>query len=297
MTSQPSLGQPFAPGQPWLHGSGAETMRNIPERTPKTETAEASRRRRRQPQSRQGGESKAPVLACPFFKSDPQKYHDCRTFVLRRIKDIKQHINRKHRLPEHHCSHCYHGFDSEQELDEHLRTRRDPPCESRDRPGITDRQKQLFRQYRSRGKEIQEQWYDIWDILFPGKAKPDGIYLSNPRDTRVQMLRDIWQARKREINDSANIDGPTEQVIDRVVDIFLKHVATDMGAEQTESSGTTLTTTGPKTPPPPPEEGREAAFSDEKNGTQELLCVNHDDDDDSNPYGGSTLFSSWLEGD
>lgn len=53
-------------------------------------------------------------LACPFAKKNPVKYRGCYGYVLRRIKDVKQHIQRWHQLPIY-CGRCQEVFKSEED--------------------------------------------------------------------------------------------------------------------------------------------------------------------------------------
>ncbi|KAF4484899.1 hypothetical protein CGGC5_v007277 [Colletotrichum fructicola Nara gc5] len=48
-------------------------------------------------------------FACPYFKSDRVKHINCLHFQLKRVKDVKQHIFRKH---DFHCDTCYEVFGS-----------------------------------------------------------------------------------------------------------------------------------------------------------------------------------------
>ncbi|CAI4217554.1 unnamed protein product [Parascedosporium putredinis] len=45
-------------------------------------------------------------FACPFYRHDPFKYTSCLSYSLRRIKDVKQHIYRKHGPPLYYCAPC-----------------------------------------------------------------------------------------------------------------------------------------------------------------------------------------------
>jgi len=157
-------------------------------------------------------ESKLPALACPFYKFDPRSHHDCRGFTLRRVKDIKQHIQRKHTMlpePEFHCGLRLRTFDAEEHKAAHQQHQQDPhharACPPR--PGrrlrvITGEQTEKLKGYLGRGKPIYEQWYDVWDILFPGERRPRTIHLdsiSNSWEGRMKMLRRVWETHRSEI--------------------------------------------------------------------------------------------------
>lgn len=115
-------------------------------------------------------------LACPFQKADPARHRACGRLILRRIKDIKQHIVRRHKAPIH-CLRCFATFQSNDELVSHARI--NPPCETRQGrlDGISGDQQQLLSKRATQGKSIVEQWYDMWDIIFPGAQRPATPYV------------------------------------------------------------------------------------------------------------------------
>ena len=106
--------------------------------------------------------TKKPSLACPFFKLDPNTYQDCRRYELKRVKDVKQHLHRKHSNTSC-CPRCSTAFDSAESLAEHHRSVQ--LCDLRDVPDvnrITEAQWGMLSQYHGRGKRIEDQWSDIY---------------------------------------------------------------------------------------------------------------------------------------
>ncbi len=166
-------------------------------------------------------------LACPYYKHDPRKYRDCRRYTLRRVKDIKQHIQRKHRGPDFYCPRCFSSFPNAAHRDRHMGeataagTKGTPICCAREAPqleGTSEKQRKELKQYVSRGKPVQDQWYDMWNIIFPGKTRPNSIHVENPamgsdrsRDrsggdhekrngnTTTHPMRRIWSDCKSEV--------------------------------------------------------------------------------------------------
>jgi hypothetical protein len=72
-------------------------------------------------------------FSCPFCKKDLQRYQACAKFGLTRVPHVKQHLHRKHR----------------HEIDDLVKNR--------------------LKQRSARGTE-EEQWYGIFDLLFPGHS-------------------------------------------------------------------------------------------------------------------------------
>ncbi|KAK3319772.1 hypothetical protein B0T19DRAFT_433020 [Cercophora scortea] len=132
------------------------------------------------------------LLACPVYKLCPYQYPNCKQFRLRRMKDVKQHIYRRHMKPQL-CDPYHHNAS--------------PPAN----PGnifISETQKKaLGLQYSSRNKPIEEQWHTMWNIIFPGKPQPRSIYLDSQVEGTVPIMRSLWEKKRSE-----NI----ERVLDKV---------------------------------------------------------------------------------
>lgn len=117
------------------------------------------------------------IFACPYFKRDPMSHGRCCSYTLRRIRDVKQHLTRRHRLPKY-CPRCTKTFRNEELRDTHVR---DADCERkplRKPEGITDEQERKLRKKVPASQSPGEQWYGIFDILFPDhNPRPASAYL------------------------------------------------------------------------------------------------------------------------
>lgn len=139
------------------------------------------------------------VFACPFQKYDPHKYHRCLKYTLNRIKDVKQHIYRQHTQPPYYCARCYKVFTTRDDRDEHSRR---ADCETRLPPhfeGISEEQKSELKKSSPRKKPLREQWYEVWDVIFPGQPHPKSIFIGNYVEEMVPLLRDLWNEKRAEI--------------------------------------------------------------------------------------------------
>lgn len=113
------------------------------------------------------------LLACPFAKKDPVAHEHCHNYELREIKHVKQHLKRCHLIVV--CPRCKIGYNSQDLLDQHLVG----GCEIRDCPdpeGMTPKQHEILRPRTNHKVSLEEQWYFIWDTLFPGLARPPTPY-------------------------------------------------------------------------------------------------------------------------
>jgi hypothetical protein len=117
-------------------------------------------------------------FACPFAKKDSLKYRSCLDFTLKRIRDVKQHLNRIHPLPIY-CSRCMCILGSEDRRDEHIRASRCDIQTGITYEGVTIAQKAQLAQKVSSKITFEDQWFTIFDILFPDQIpRPKSAYKS-----------------------------------------------------------------------------------------------------------------------
>jgi hypothetical protein len=117
-------------------------------------------------------------FACPFAKKDPLKYRSCLDFTLKRIRDVKQHLNRVHPLPIY-CSRCMCNLETEDKRDEHIRASLCDVQSGITYEGVTMAQKAQLTQKVSSKMTSEDQWFTIFDILFPSQiSRPKSAYKS-----------------------------------------------------------------------------------------------------------------------
>jgi len=116
------------------------------------------------------------ILACPFYKRDPGRYRSCRRFFLTKISYVKQHILRSHRMPPH-CQICNRLFQTDEQQLEHVRSQSCDRQPYNPPEGVTQAQIALLRGRVDQKKSLEGQWYEIYEILFPGAQRPSSVYL------------------------------------------------------------------------------------------------------------------------
>lgn len=119
------------------------------------------------------------LWACPFCKWKPLRYQGCHTYKLKEISRVKQHLRRKHRIPPH-CEVCSEEFADEETRISHARAQnccRPPSGATRTWEGVTLEQQEMLERRAERNKTKVEQWYSIYEILFPGQTLPASPYL------------------------------------------------------------------------------------------------------------------------
>lgn len=147
-------------------------------------------------------------LACPFQKQDPHKHHECLKYVLHRIKDVKQHVYRRHKQPDYYCARCGDIFKTADERDGHSRREN---CETLAVPefeGISEKQKNRLNKSSSRGVDPQEQWFEMWDIIFPNKLRPSSAWVGSYMEEMVPLLRGLWNHKSSTILARAQKEQP-----------------------------------------------------------------------------------------
>ncbi|PMD16710.1 hypothetical protein NA56DRAFT_649272 [Hyaloscypha hepaticicola] len=143
-------------------------------------------------------------FACPFAKKSPLKYRGCYAYVLRRVRDVKQHLSRFHQLPIY-CPRCTDTFEAEDERDEHIRA---SSClvqhETITFEGVTRAQKILLGQRVSAKMTSSDQWFTIFDILFPGHTpRPKCAFINTELSIELEAFQDLMYAEGPRLISSA----------------------------------------------------------------------------------------------
>lgn len=156
-------------------------------------------------------------FACPYYKLDPVKHFTCfRRFNLKRVKDVKQHLHRKHAISELYCPTCWCTFERPSMRDQHiidrLCTPRNPSPKD-DLPMTLEQQKAIASR-KSSGYSDSEQWFNIWRILFPVRREPESPYLGTEVQEIITTVRQLWKQNSSHIissimatNQLSNITG------------------------------------------------------------------------------------------
>ncbi|KAK1449109.1 hypothetical protein CMEL01_08424, partial [Colletotrichum melonis] len=133
------------------------------------------------------------LLACPFGKMSPSKYSACSRFQLKRIRDVKQHLKRKH-TPDDYCNRCLSIFGDEESLTQHMSQPEGFDCqlapEGRTLDGINHRQSRDLSRKANAELSEEQQWFAIWDIVFPQKPRPESAYLDSVFAMQVCLFRE-----------------------------------------------------------------------------------------------------------
>ena len=135
------------------------------------------------------------TFACPFSKKDPLRHAPCYRYVLTRIRDVKQHLVRRHGRPIY-CPRCGDIFSSEDLRDEHCRQSICAIQSVLKIDGISESQRRLLGKKTSPNMSPEEQWFSIFDILFPGhQPRPVSAYADHSLSEELAGFRDYMTSQ------------------------------------------------------------------------------------------------------
>ncbi|KAK4446118.1 hypothetical protein QBC34DRAFT_151653 [Podospora aff. communis PSN243] len=174
-------------------------------------------------------DQKERTFACLHYKRDADTHKGCRGLVLSRIKDVWQHIRRKHIVPLD-CPHRHDRFAMLQFIEEHERST--APCR---REGIVCRRHldvflMMTRENDpTRAKPAAVQWRELWDFLFPGVETPASVYVETREEEMASHIYSVWARNPHEIAAQVNQESLLTQrdrmeIPVQVFDLFLQHL-------------------------------------------------------------------------
>ncbi|KAJ0425051.1 hypothetical protein BJY00DRAFT_308936 [Aspergillus carlsbadensis] len=171
------------------------------------------------------GKEQQNALACPFWKRNPREYRKCFQYRLSRIRDVKQHIHRRHH-PPWRCMRCGEIFPSEETRDAHARA--DQACAVRHvaHDDLSQSQMKALTRRANTRYTVEEQWYAIWDILFPGAERPASPYIDGMLSEEISSFQEFYQTRGpailREALRESHRSGTSTQEVEQYSDLVLR---------------------------------------------------------------------------
>jgi hypothetical protein len=131
-------------------------------------------------------------FACPFFKRHPESFRTCGMSDHENSSRVKQHINRKHRVPIY-CPRCSETFKTDHERDTHVRDADCPVGPKANFICATDEQLRKLSKRNTRQTD-RENWNAIYKILFPDDPLPESPYLDPLVSYEVNLVREAFLA-------------------------------------------------------------------------------------------------------
>ncbi|ROW14566.1 hypothetical protein VPNG_03264 [Cytospora leucostoma] len=130
-----------------------------------------------------------PRLACHFQKRFPERHPTCGGFTL--IAYVKGHLRSKHTRSPYYCPRCNSIFKTDDERDEHIELIISSPCKKQAYDTSTEISASMAKQLHKRveqSSELREQWFSVWDTIFPGVPRPPTHTYDICSDLPVQVL-------------------------------------------------------------------------------------------------------------
>ncbi|KAF4920510.1 hypothetical protein CGCVW01_v006792 [Colletotrichum viniferum] len=139
-----------------------------------------------------------PTLACPYYVFDAMSHIDCiATHDFKDMIDVKDHLWQSHKLP-YFCPTCKEVFEFSYQNDEHINQRSCEPRDCEPLKGVSEDQYQAISNI-SDIHDVQAEWFEVWNILFPHVSPPNDSYLRDRRDRNISSFKTFWKKRGLEL--------------------------------------------------------------------------------------------------
>lgn len=134
-----------------------------------------------------------PRLACHFQKHDPERYPACgiRTSGFDTIAHVKQHLRRNHERNPNYCPRCKALFVTEADKNSHILSAFTSPCPDNASSlpeGLSPEMIKALGRRVGKDNDLYEQWFSVWDMIFPGVPRPQTCTFDLSGDVHVQVL-------------------------------------------------------------------------------------------------------------
>ncbi|KUI73434.1 hypothetical protein VM1G_08874 [Cytospora mali] len=189
----------------------------------------------------QGKDDEVLEFACPFLKHNPKKYlklRSCSSYGWKSTHRMKEHLYRRHLLPQFKCIRCCRVFQTSDTLTEHSKAK--SACEvvqeEPDQDGINqDQLTKLKSRKRSRDKASEhDKWIAAYKVLFPDDYLIPSPYIEGTdtgqnRESFLTALREhvgressrLIRPRLEEFMDEVLKESLTPQVLENLLrDVF-----------------------------------------------------------------------------
>ena len=152
------------------------------------EKGQDDRRNPTRQETRHPGQS----FACPFAKADPVTHRGCLGYTLKRIGDVKYHIQRHHMVPVQ-CPRCglvFHGRKKHEDREKHIQAQACDLVDFKPLAGLSPQQMADLKssnEANRTGSRYERRWYSLWDSLFPGELQPATAYAGSEFQERIDL--------------------------------------------------------------------------------------------------------------
>lgn len=144
-------------------------------------------------------------FACPYYRWDPVAHQSCLNYRLNRIRDVKQHLQRRHYSRHFYCPTCLETFLTLSCRDVHIRSRECTTSASLQKPenidGVSQTARDRLKERVNRAVKPAEQWFAVWDILFGDAVDRQAVdpYIGSMVRETLRMVRVFWDSHAPKI--------------------------------------------------------------------------------------------------
>lgn len=158
-------------------------------------------------------------FSCPFHKMGPSKHSSCAKYTLNGISRVKQHLLRKH-TPTAYCRRCFATFPDDTSLTQHMSQPQGFHCQIAPPgirlQGITSDQSKLLSKKSKKEFSEQQQWFAIWDIVFPGLERPSSPHPDPGLETEISAVREYCRGHEEGIIEDLRNSGIRDSSLSEV---------------------------------------------------------------------------------
>ncbi|KAK0643213.1 hypothetical protein B0T16DRAFT_178680 [Cercophora newfieldiana] len=174
-------------------------------------------------------------FACPYAKTFPVKHISCLKYCMKRIGDVKSHLQRHHMMPVH-CPNCgliFAGRKKHEDRASHIRTRTCASVNFHPLTGLSPEQMERLKdcpEASGPGSRYERRWFGLWNVLFleSGYPPPDTPYTASEFQERIDLAA-VEVINDTQFTDFGNVFPVNRQDIDNfkhyVVQRFKRYAA------------------------------------------------------------------------
>ena len=132
------------------------------------------------------------LMVCPYYRWNPTKYAQCWKYELAGYNAVKQHVLRKHALPEYYCSICWCRFETDTAWRAHTTPAdcQEAPRPDHYGPDLVDRdgRDDLKKKLPSTCNDDEKKWRWLFRFIFKGCHEPKSVWREDPKYEAATLL-------------------------------------------------------------------------------------------------------------
>lgn len=132
------------------------------------------------------------LMICPYYRRNPTKHAQCWKYELAGYNAVKQHVLRKHAMPEYYCSICWCPFKTDTEWRAHTTPAdcQEAPRPDYYEPDLIDRDGRDYLKTKlpSTCNDDEKKWRWLFRFIFKEYHEPKSIWREDPKYEAATLL-------------------------------------------------------------------------------------------------------------